>query len=166
MSVMGLDLSLSQTGIATERAVLHLSTPASKMDGMGRLAHIRDTVMARVGADAITLVVLEGYSFASRTGGERLGELGGIVRLALYESGTPYLEVPPTTLKMFATGRGNAKKPEVISGARERLDYTGYNDNEADALWLRAYGMATLGTPMVDLPKTHLRALARTKVEV
>lgn len=39
-------------------------------------------------------------------------------------------------IKKFATGKGNANKPAMIQAAQEKLDYTGENENEADALWI------------------------------
>lgn len=51
------------------------------------------------------------------------------------DHGTVY----PTTLKKFATGRGNAPKGAMLAAARERLGYRGLDDNEADALWILAW---------------------------
>ena len=39
-------------------------------------------------------------------------------------------------VKKFATGKGNAGKPLMISSAKEKLGYEGNDDNEADALWI------------------------------
>jgi crossover junction endodeoxyribonuclease RuvC len=161
MKIVGLDLSLSATGIADDAGPRRLKTPASKMDGMKRLQFIRNQVMlACAGAGC---VFLEGYSFGSRNGGERLGELGGVIRLALYEAETPYVEVAPNTLKMLATGKGNANKAEVLVSAVTRLGYAGTDDNEADALWLWIIGRLTYGLPVLKLPQTHLRALEKVK---
>lgn len=46
--------------------------------------------------------------------------------------------VHTATLKKHATGRGNAKKHEMIAAARER-GWNPVDDNEADALWLLDY---------------------------
>jgi len=64
-------------------------------------------------------------------------------------------------LKVFATGKGNAGKADVLVSAVRRLGYDGADHNQADALWLRAIGMHLLGEPIVDLPKEHLRSLAK-----
>lgn len=47
-----------------------------------------------------------------------------------------YRSYSATEIKKFATGKGTAGKPLVIQAAKEKLNYTGDNDNEADALWL------------------------------
>lgn len=39
-------------------------------------------------------------------------------------------------IKKFATGKGNAGKPLMIIAAKEKYNYLGNNDNEADALHL------------------------------
>jgi hypothetical protein len=37
---------------------------------------------------------------------------------------------------MFATGKGNASKDEVLACAIRKLDYLGFSKDEADALFL------------------------------
>ncbi|MFN3965567.1 MAG: crossover junction endodeoxyribonuclease RuvC [Silanimonas lenta] len=49
--------------------------------------------------------------------------------------GIPYQGVPVGTIKKHATGRGNARKDEMLSAARDR-GHTPADDNEADALAL------------------------------
>ena len=44
------------------------------------------------------------------------------------------------TLKKYATGRGNAKKPEMIEAAR-KLGFDPKDDNEADAILIREFAM-------------------------
>ncbi len=78
-------------------------------------------------------------------------ELRGAVTLALSEKNKAIAVVPPACLKLFATGKGNAKKSVVLAAAREKLGYTGKDDNEADALWLLAMGRASYAsTPLPD----------------
>lgn len=50
----------------------------------------------------------------------------------------PYQSVPVGTIKMFATGKGNASK-EMMIGAAKKLDFNVVDDNEADALHLLRY---------------------------
>lgn len=164
--IMGLDLSLSETGFATPEHLGVLKTPAKKFSGPKRLVEIRDLLLHLLREHQTEVVLLENYSFGSKNKREWLGELGGVIRVMLYEEGIPYVEVSPNTLKMYATGHGNAAKAEVISAARERLGYSGFNDNEADALWLRALGNEAYGEPEVKLPQTHRRALTAVEVPV
>jgi Holliday junction resolvasome RuvABC endonuclease subunit len=163
-NVIGLDLSLTETGISTPEGTFHLKTPASKIKGMERIHEIVRFVWGHVDRyqklPPGPLVVIEGYSYGSR--GRAIfdiGELGGIIRYSFWEQNVKYMDVPPSTLKIFAAGKGNVGKTEVIVAARDRLDLDTTNDNEADARWLREMGLHLLDTPTVKLPKTHLRAL-------
>lgn len=158
--VIGLDLSLTETGISTPKGTYHLKTPASKIKGHSRLQEIHDFVFGHVDNYDNPLVMVEGYSYGSRGNAMiSIGELGGIVRHAFWQEGVKYLDVPPSTLKIFAAGKGNVGKTAVIVAARERLDFDGLNDNEADARWLRELGLHLIGEGTVKLPKTHTRAL-------
>ena len=134
--VAAFDLSLTRTGYAVPQLGT-LAPPKGRDRGMERLAWIRDRVLElAAGAGA---VVLEGYSFGSKGRALfSLAELGGVVRLALHEAALPVVEVAPSALKKYATGRGNAGKEEVLAVAIRRLGYAGHDNNEADALWLRA----------------------------
>lgn len=160
MTVVGVDLSLTRTGLANEHGV-HLLT--GSLSGVRRLIAIRGWVLdLSYGAQ---LVVIEGFSFGSNNRSAReIGGLGWVVRVALTEAGIPWCDVPPSTLKKYATGKGNAGKVEMVVAARERLGYGGHDDNEADALWLRAVGLDLLGTPLVALPKAHRDALAAVQL--
>lgn len=160
MTVVGVDLSLTRTGLADDQGVRILT---SKQTGAQRLIELRDAVNDwTIGAH---LVVIEGFSFGSNNRSAReIGGLGWVVRVALTEAGIPWCEVPPSTLKKYATGKGNAGKVEMVVAARERLGYGGHDDNEADALWLRAFGLDLLGAPLVALPKAHRDALAAVQL--
>lgn len=159
--VIGLDLSLTETGISTPEETTHLKTPASKIKGMRRIQAILDFVWKKITPYYENpLVMVEGYSYGSRGNAMiSIGELGGIVRFDLWGKGIEYMEVPPSTLKIFAAGKGNVGKTEVVVAARERLGFDGMNDNEADARWLRELGLHLQGEGTVELPKTHTRAL-------
>ena len=59
--------------------------------------------------------------------------------------GARYYEVHALTLKKYATGYGRAEKSHMVRLAKERWpDQTIADDNQADALWLLAYGEAGL----------------------
>jgi Holliday junction resolvasome RuvABC endonuclease subunit len=159
--VLGLDLSLTRSGYASEAGTGVLVPPAKLGHGMARLAWIRDQVLELCAAARAELVVVEGYSFGSKGRAVfSLGELGGVVRLALHEARLPYLDVAPGTLKRYSAGKGNCGKAEVLAAAIRRLDYAGHDDNEADALWLRALALDAYGTPLADLPTAHRAALS------
>lgn len=90
----------------------------------------------------------------------------------LNRHGVPVLAVPPSNLKQYACGLGNANKREVWAGVAEHLPQfeihkTGKNGrvltspdfDKADAVTLVAMGMDLLGEPLVELPPKHRKAL-------
>lgn len=163
--VVGLDLSLTGTGIAFHDGTVR-KVDGSKTSGMERVDMIVTEIgkalhLARAEHDGEPKVIIEGYSYASANQAHQLGELGGVVRHLLWRASVPYAVVPPNSVKKLATGSGGAGKIEVVVAARERLGYVGHNDNEADSLWVRAFGLALLGALPCQLPKTHLIALDR-----
>lgn len=161
--VVGLDLSLTSTGIAyANGTVEHLDTEKKKFsDDMARLGFIVDRVRGAfdVAEQDPDLVVIEGYTYATTKSAHVLGELGGIVRFELWSSGIPFAVIAPSKLKRYALGKGAGDKVAMVVAARERLAYGGLQDDEADALWLRALGLDLLGAPLVSLPKEHRGAL-------
>lgn len=157
MNILALDLSLTRTGVARCDG-LTVIVPPQDARGMERLLYLEEAILERA-ADA-QLVVLEGYAFGSRGRAVvDIGELGGVIRLALYRRGIRYVDVPPAALKKYATGRGNASKEEVLVAAVRRLGYTGADHNEADALWLYAMALDFYGLRESRVPKAHRAAL-------
>jgi Holliday junction resolvasome RuvABC endonuclease subunit len=160
--IVAFDLSLTSTGWARidksiTCGILELPVRAR---GVERLIWIRDMLVGIVKRHH--LVVLEGYSFGSVQQAHRIGELGGVVRVALHEAGVPVAEIAPASLKRYATGRGNAGKAEVLVAAVKRLGYDGASSDEADALWLLAMALDHYGVPgKVDMPQQHRTALEK-----
>ena len=158
IKVLGLDLSLTCTGVADPDGITRRIRPGARRDAT-RLAWIRQQLSVDLDG-GIDLAAIEGYSFGSRSSqAHSLGELGGVIRTHLHDQGVAYIAVPPATLKTYATGKGNAGKTAVIIAARDRLGYPGTDDNEADALWLWAFGLDLAGQPPIQLPQLHRRAL-------
>lgn len=158
-AVVAFDLSLTATGVA---AGWGETVIASKLRGMPRLAEIRREVMGRCDGGpgmAADLVVLEGYAFGRPNQAAHLGELGGVIRLALHDAGIPYVDVPPSNVKKYATGKGNAPKPDVRMEVFKRHGRDIANDNECDAFVLRAMALDHYGAPLVAMPATHRAAL-------
>ncbi len=58
----------------------------------------------------------------------------------------PYLSVPVQTIKIFGTGKGNAKKEDMIFAA-EVWGFHPADDNEADAIVLAHYTVAEFPAP-------------------
>lgn len=120
-------------------------------------------------AAPVGLVVVEGYSFGSQGRATfSVGELGGAVRVKLFERGVPFVEVSPAVLKKFATGSGSAGKDGVLLAAARRGGklFAGMSNDEADAFWLLAAGYAALasrgvGGELVGVPTLQSGALEK-----
>lgn len=131
--ILAFDLALRSTGWCDGNRCGCLV--AGNRSGMQRLHWIRNAVL--VPAKAADLVVLEGYAFSAHAShAHELGELGGVVRMALFGASIDYVEIPPASLKLFATGKGNANKEAMLAAAIRKLDYAGHSNDEVDALWL------------------------------
>jgi crossover junction endodeoxyribonuclease RuvC len=174
MRIVGLDLSLTNTGVAIIEqrpdvlAVdLHsVSSKGSQSDNLterhNRLDGLRDRIMGYVGA--ADLAVIEQPAFSRTTGSQhdRSG-LWWLVMDALHlwgDEGPAVVEVTPGGLKKYATGSGSAGKDEVLLAvARRYPDIDVRTNDQADALVLAAMGARHLGHPIDDMPKAHLAAM-------
>jgi crossover junction endodeoxyribonuclease RuvC len=170
MNLLALDLSLTRVGWARlerngpDGPRITSGVFAPKGEGFERISQIVDQVEALTefpGAPLPDLVLIEGYSFASRGRGVvSLGELGGAVRWHLYVHGVSWVEVPPAVRAKLATGKGNATKEAVLTAAVRRLGYPGSSPDEADALWILQGALHRYQEPgAVELPKGHLVTL-------
>ena len=165
VKVAGLDLSMSATGVATSAdsrvaADTYLITPKQSRDL--RLPEIASSVVKLV-TDS-DLVLIEGYLNRSLSAGIT-GMVHGAVRAALIEAGLKYGTLPPSSLKMFATGRGGASKTDMAVAAYKRGGVEFTNDNECDAWWLWVAANEHLGQPVIDMPKDHCKALQKIQME-
>jgi len=162
-SVLGLDLSLAATGVCWvqpgDDTPDHFTIPTKPAQEIGyRLELVLDQLQVITDVTSPRLAVIELLPTHMKGTGQT-GMVHGIVRHHLWNHDVPVIDVPPATLKVWATGRGNATKPDMRMEAFKRLDVDERDDNRVDALWLWTLGAHVLGDPVVDLPQTHLRAL-------
>jgi crossover junction endodeoxyribonuclease RuvC len=159
---MGLDLSLTSTGISMNE-ITSVIQPKSK--GAERLSDVTRRILHECLENEIGCVLVEGYSFASRSGQAfSIGELGGSVRMTLWECNIPFIEIPPTSRAKFATGRGNASKGEVISAVSAKTGkiFTGAGGNdECDAWVLEQMGLCHFEMSKWSWTKEQMSALEK-----
>lgn len=130
---LALDLSLTSTGGARYGETF---TIKSKLRGTERLREILEDVMTRADRPPqVRLVIIEGYAMGGMGRVFDIGELGGVIKLGLLYKKLPVAIIPPSSLKKFATGKGNAKKDDMLEAAIRYFDFTGHGNDEADA-WL------------------------------
>lgn len=154
--IIALDLSLTATGFCEGQRIEVWRT---KLKGHQRLDYILGAVQAATSHGA-PLVFIEGFSFGSK--GSSLYEIAGLgylVRHHLWLQGIPFGIVAPSTLKKYATGKGNAGKPDMLDAAIRRFDYQGPpDDNAVDAFLLWHLANQHLGHPLVSVPKNQIPA--------
>jgi crossover junction endodeoxyribonuclease RuvC len=150
MIIIGIDPSLTSTGICImEKSGKLLSTLAinSGFSGMKRLHDIKEQLsqeMNRYPRFKVT-VFIESYSFGSQNGREALGELGGMIRLILYEEGIEFVDVAPTSLKKYATGIGKGDKVAMAIGVIKTWGVDFPTTDQTDAYALCQFGRGYLG---------------------
>lgn len=149
---IGLDLSLRCSGICIISDVRtgRYETDVVKTNrrtGPERLAEIKNAIARRIGLEDESgstvgncaklfshfFVAIEGYSFASINQLPYMGELGGAVKVMLYEYRIPFITVTPSTLKKYATGKGNYPKADLPMFCREKWG-TNLNVSRGDEL--------------------------------
>jgi crossover junction endodeoxyribonuclease RuvC len=172
MKIVGLDLSLTSTGVAVayntpdgEIGIMNQAIiPGKKDRGFVRIETIRRLIDPWFnGASA---VFMEGLSYASHTPTalERAG-LWYLVASGLWKRNIPVYALPPTTLKKFITGKGNAEKSMILKEVYKRFGIECETDDEADAV-----GLAVLGATYFCMRKPDNQAQGEstnkaTKVE-
>lgn len=179
MSVVGLDLSLTSTGMA---ALFYLGDAVIKLDRVQtvgrkgdcltvrneRLCAIQMAVADFVDEANADLVVIENPSYGSRYGSQhdRSG-LWWLIVSTIQSWGTPVATVPPLSRAKYATGKGRDDKQAVFDAVVSTYDVPDLADlgwkkgnDMADALVLAAMGSRHLGYPVEnDLPAKNLEAM-------
>lgn len=95
---------------------------------------------------------IEGYAFGATGRVFHIAENGGILKHKLWLNGTPFEVMAPTTIKKFATGKGNANKEKLYDAfveetgidIRKTLDISNKSWNPVsdivDAYYIAKYG--------------------------
>ena len=152
--VMGIDPSLNSTGLALVDGTL-ARLRQKPADGDYRLVNIRLGIIRAIGhPNRPDLVVLEDLP-RNAMGAGITGQVQGVVREVLQGYQVPYLLVSAATLKKLATGKGNAKKPDMRAAWLERTGEDNPRDDEVDAAWLRELGLYLTGGLPEDRIEDH-----------
>lgn len=161
MKIVACDLSLTCTGVAYgDGDHLVVDTIVTRtLRGVARLDHIAKKIRRITDEEEPQLVVIEGYAYGRENQAHALGELGGVIRLMLYRRKMPVVVVQPSSMKQYATGKGNAAKNDVLLAAARRLDYAGSSNDEADALWLLEMACDKYRLHPCRVPFAHRKAL-------
>lgn len=141
------------------------SVKAFKAKGVHRLEDISGHLHGVVDRN-VCHIAMEGYANGMKFGRELAGELGAIVKMTLYEAfptddrGYPTI-IPPTSVKKYATGKGTAKKQEMLLAVYKKWDVEYHNDNLADAYVLARMAAAIAHENHPDLLAYEKEVLAK-----
>lgn len=169
LRVMGLDLSITSTGVALPDGTTYRIKTRSK-DGDRRLLHVRDDIADDVATCRPHLVVIEDLPTKMHaTALKIIGRLHGVVSGVLLDADVPYAYVPPATLKKYAADNGNATKRAMADAAYLAagaefpgdLNAKGEGGDMCDAWWLRAAGHDWCTVPLFDMPQAQRDVLAK-----
>ena len=162
LTVLALDLSLTAPGYCIGEDCGTIKVPA-KIRGMERIQWIKGEVTSRL--LGVRLVVIEGYSFGSKGAAVvNIGELGGVIRHMLWGQSIPYVEIPPSCLKKYATGKGSAPKDDVLQAGVMRSGRMFADNNACDAWWLHQMALShydPMSPLLVKVPVVNLDGLVK-----
>lgn len=163
-SVAGVDPSLTGTGVAAADGSLHTvvtgKTATTVAARAVRLGLIRARVCGHVGMDVLVVIEAPGYSRGAEAGAHLRAGLWWLLVFELIDYGCTVIEVSPTALKKFATGRGVATKADMRMALFKRAGLDVADDNQADAWWLRQVGLHLTGSPdAIPLPAAQLAVI-------
>ena len=120
LKVLGVDPSthcgwavVSRDGIV-DTGTLH-APKSPEISRMHRWSTVSRGVVALAQEHDCEYAMVEDYVRMSRFVSSISYEIGACVRLDLWRAGVPFYEVSPTSLKKFVTGRGNAKKKDMLA---------------------------------------------------
>lgn len=147
MNIMGIDPSLSATGVYVDEFSKAWTIKTKPKDGDRRLVHIAGDIENAIRFYQPNFYMLEDLPISARAAG-KTGMAHGVIREAILAEGGDYVTLPPATLKKAAVGNGRAEKADMINGyAAAYPDTPIGDDNQADAAWLAECGKALLGLP-------------------
>lgn len=112
--------------------------------GFPRLQSIAKDVEQTLEVWKPQFAAVEGYAYVKNVHSfVTVVEVGTVIRMTLRLMGVPWVEVPPTVLKKWTTGRGNASKDEMALAVKERWGFSSPSHDIVDAMALAQ--MAQIG---------------------
>lgn len=189
MRILGIDSSLTGTGLAgaellpwpPSRIPRQDGQPVSHTIGLStvgarkpkltdtwlatseRIHEVLDKIDAAVCEHVYDAVGLEGLSFGSKGDAVvKLNWLWGEIIYLVHRRGAPLYLIPPSNVKKFATGNGNANKDVVMLAMANRYPHAGIADNnQSDALAVCMMTARQVGVPFDTMPVKHLEAMSK-----
>jgi len=136
-TVVGLDPSMTGTGLATRRGLYTFKTKPKDGDAIDRGLSVARLVCKNIPSDT-TIIFIEKPIVYGRGSSAHLHQFVGALRAGIKlwnPASCEMVEVSPSTIKKEATGSGRASKEDMLEACRD-IGLEVENDNEADAYWL------------------------------
>ena len=161
---IGIDQSFSGFGLTVLSLDGTYRSTVTKFDGHGvdRLLSVQaflKNVHSTCAGDQQRILgwAMEGYAYGSQMA-NMAGEMGATIKLILKQIDTAYpLIVPPTSLKKYATGRGNStSKSQIMLAVYRKWGVELLDDNAADSFVL---AKMSEGKPDLDYEREVLKSL-------
>jgi crossover junction endodeoxyribonuclease RuvC len=147
MKVLGIDPSTKTGWVLLGSEAPRSGEISITAKGFRRVVGVQQNVRSLLWTYSPDLVVIEGYAYGNRHTLVTLVEIGTAIRLMLHEYAIkqmkPWIDLPPTVLKKYVTGKGTSPKKDVMVAVQEQWGFTG-TDNECDAFGLAMFGMTML----------------------
>ena len=147
--VMGLDLSLTSTGVCVIRDPEHWMTwvikpkipkNATEEDRIKRLLYISEEIYRIFKQEQVKDIVMEGYAFGSIFGREKMGELGGIIKYVFYDKDKVVVKsYPVRTLRSHLFNKGGFTKDQVKKSLSKYNKLSFNTEDEMDSFVVAAY---------------------------
>ena len=135
MNILALDIA-TKTGWKTKTASGTWDLKPNRGESLGmRVVRFNSKVRELIELEKIDLVAYERPSGMHKSSIMVESEMIGVLMLLCTELGIDYACYSAPEIKKFATGKGNAKKPDMVQAAID-LGYHPQDDNEADAIFL------------------------------
>lgn len=141
---IGIDPSATATGLVSldrHGEVVSARTVSPSMAGTRRLTYVHRTVSEWISDQCafspIVHICMEGYGYGTQMA-HTLGEVGGVIKLALIETLgdrlVAYPTVPaPNQVKKWATGKGVGAKEDMMLAVYKRWNVELADNNQIDA---------------------------------
>lgn len=146
-NILGLDMSLNETGyciLSRDKSIIEKGVIKSKKENrLEKMLDIRGAVDKLIMEHNVSAVFMEDYSYGSRNTKWTFsaGELGGLIKVYLYESEIEYELVSPSMWKKYICGKGNLKKEQVLLQVYKKFNIEFKNNNECDAFCIAMFGV-------------------------
>ena len=142
MRILGLDLSLTSTGyvlLEGDLVVWHGVVGSSTLRDPERLQMFNTWIRRTIIENRLEQVAIEGYSYGSSQAHTRafsIGELGGVIKLAIHQARLPLHVIAPGTWKKVLCGNGSLSKKNAAVELYKRygIEYSSQDTLDAWAV--------------------------------